>query len=194
MPCLTPYPFLRMLRRFATLSVGLLLLGLALPSSAQALPDDARLGPSDTLRDALTCRTAPRDLLGLLPRLRRERPDDFRQAERQYAEPLLDLYRLDLPVEAWGQTSDGIVIADNRVLMVIDAPADEVTGRLDDYLQQTESSPLAGALDEMHALIVYDGNVPGLENRVLVGCEYRFAELRLLEDPDQVIARPLTAR
>ncbi len=56
---------------------------------------------TDTLLDALTCRTSAGDIAGLLARLRRERPSEFVQTERQYGTPKMDLYRLDAPVDAW---------------------------------------------------------------------------------------------
>ncbi|WP_411834831.1 hypothetical protein [Pseudoxanthomonas mexicana] len=173
------------------LLAGALIAGMALAQDPPMLDDF----DDDALVEALTCRTAPQRLPALLPRLRHERPADFTQAERQYSLPLLDLYRLDAPVQAWGQTSDGIVIADNRVLMVIEGDADAVARQLDEYLQQSSASPLAGALDEMHALIVYPGDVPGLQGRVLLGCEYRFADLRLLDD-DALLphSHPITSR
>ena len=76
--------------------------------------------PSDTLLDALTCRTANGDLATLLQRLRRERPTEFTQTERQFSAPMMDLYRLAEPVQAWGHHSDAVVITDNRVLLLVD--------------------------------------------------------------------------
>lgn len=147
-----------------------------------ALPDPAgRSG--DTLLDALTCRTAIVDIAGLLPRLRRERPDEFVQTERQYASPMMDLYRLNEPVRAWGHESDGVIITSNRVLLVVEGPLEQAAAQLEHELQRTQDAPLSGALDDQHALVVYAGEQPGLDTRTLIGCEYRIPGLALLDDP-----------
>jgi len=147
----------------------------AVPSPAQA---------TDTLLDALTCRTSAGDIATLLPRLRRERPGEFVQTERQYGTPKMDLYRLEEPVPAWGNEGDAIVITDNRVLLLIDAPLDTATARLEQSLEDSRDAPLSGALDDLHALVVYAGEHPGMQGRTLIGCEYRAPELSLLADPD----------
>jgi len=139
--------------------------------------------PSDTLLDALACRTTGADLGGLLPRLRRERPAEFVQAERQYSAPPMDLYRLDEPVQAWGHRSDAIVVTDDRVLMLVDAPIDQAAAQLERALEESLAAPLSGALDEYHALVVYAGERPGLQGRTLIGCEYRIPGVSLLADP-----------
>ena len=74
---------------------------------------------TDTLLDALTCRTSAGDIGGLLARLRRERPSEFVQTERQYGTPKMDLYRLDAPVDAWGNEGDAVVITEDRVLLLV---------------------------------------------------------------------------
>ncbi|WP_454831132.1 hypothetical protein [Pseudoxanthomonas wuyuanensis] len=139
--------------------------------------------PSGILVDALTCRTPNADLPGLLARLRRERPADFRQTERQYTTPRMDLYRLARPVRAWGHESDAVLLTDQRVLLAVDNPLEQAVGLLEQELEQTRAVPLSGALDDMHALVIYSGDQPGLENRVLLGCEYRIPGLLLLDDP-----------
>lgn len=147
----------------------------------------------DPLIDALTCRSGTTDILGLLPRLRRDRPEDFVQTERQYSDPAMDLYRLESPVQAWGQHSDAIVITANRVLMVVDGSTDEVAQALEENLAQTESAPLPGALDDQHALVLYAEQRPGLSQRVLIGCEYRLPDLSLLDDPQDAWRKPPVA-
>lgn len=148
------------------------------PASAQDSVD----GTGDPLFDALTCRSGP-DIGRLLPRLRRERPDDFVQTERQYSNPPMDLYRLETPVRAWGHESDAVVITANRVLMVVGGSADDVARVLEASLADSEA-PLSGPLDDLHALVLYTEDRPGLQQRVLIGCEYRFPDLSLLDDPD----------
>ncbi len=139
--------------------------------------------PSNTLLDALTCRTAAADIAGLLPRLRRERPAEFVQTERQYSAPMMDLYRLDEPVHAWGHRSDAVVVAANRVLIAVEGPLEHAAMQLEQALEQSRDMPLSSAFDEQHALVVYAAEQPGLEDRVLIGCEYRIADLSLLDDP-----------
>lgn len=148
-----------------------------------SLTTTADAEPSDTLIDALTCRTPNADLPGLLTRLRRERPVDFRQTERQYATPRMDLYRLERPIRAWGHESDAVLLTDQRVLLAVDNPLEQAVGLLEQELEQTRAVPLSGALDDTHALVIYTGGHPGLENRVLLGCEYRIPGLLLLDDP-----------
>lgn len=154
----------------------------AAPASTNAPAQDSVDGTGDPLFDALTCRSGP-DIGRLLPRLRRERPDDFVQTERQYSDPPMDLYRLETPVRAWGHESDAVVITANRVLMVVGGSADDVARVLEASLADSET-PLSGPLDDLHALVLYTEERPGLQQRVLIGCEYRFPDLSLLEDPD----------
>jgi hypothetical protein len=168
---------------------ALLLAGTAMPLHAQTAatattPPVAPPGPTDTLRDALTCRTSIADVPGLLPRLRRERPTEFVQTERQYSAPMMDLYRLEEPVQAWGHLSDAVLITDNRVLLLVDSPIEQATTQLERALEESKDAPLSGALDDAHALVVYAAEQPGLQGRTLVGCEYRMPSLSLLADPD----------
>lgn len=171
----------------AFLALAAAWLASAAPASAQSVaeaPPAASAGtPSDTLLDALICRTTGTDLGGLLPRLRRERPAEFVQTERQYGNPPMDLYRLDDPVQAWGHRSDAIVITDNRVLLLVDDPIDQAAAQLERALEESRDAPLSGALDEYHALVVYAGERPGLQGRTLIGCEYRMPGVSLLADP-----------
>lgn len=169
------------------------LAGTAVPLSAQSAltpPPAPTDGPTDTLLDALACRTALADLRGLLPRLKRERPNEFVQTERQYSAPAMDLYRLDEPVQAWGHQSDAVVITDNRVLLLVDSPIEQATARLERALEESKDAPLSGALDDAHALVVYPGEHPGLQGRTLVGCEYRMPDLSLLANPDDAWRTP----
>ena len=145
---------------------------------------------TDTLLDALTCRTSPADISGLLSRLRRERPNEFVQTERQYGTPKMDLYRLDESVDAWGNEGDAIVITDNRVLLLVDAPIDTASTRLEQSLADSRDAPLSGALDDVHALVVYAGEQPGMQERTLIGCEYRAPGLSLLANPDDAWRTP----
>lgn len=153
------------------------------PPAVPAMPVADATTPSDTLRDALTCRTATADIAGLLPRLRRERPSEFVQTERQYSAPMMDLYRLNEPVHAWGHDSDAVVIADNRVLIAVEGPLEHAAMQLEQALEQSRDTPLSSAFDEQHALVVYAAEQPGLEDRVLIGCEYRIPDLSLLDNP-----------
>ena len=139
--------------------------------------------PSDTLLDALTCRTANGDLATLLQRLRRERPTEFTQTERQFSAPMMDLYRLAEPVRAWGHHSDAVVITDNRVLLLVDDSIEQAAAQLERALEDSRDAPLSGALDDFHALVIYPGEHPGLRQRTLIGCEYRMPGVLLLADP-----------
>lgn len=145
---------------------------------------------TDTLLDALTCRTSAGDIAGLLARLQRERPSEFLQTERQYGTPKMDLYRLDTPVDAWGNEGDAVVITDNRVLLLVDAPIDTASTRLEQSLVDSRDAPLSGALDDLHALVVYAGEHPGMQQRTLIGCEYRMPGLSLLTHPDDAWRTP----
>ena len=172
---------------------ALSLAGTRSPVAAQpavALPPAPAAGPTDTLLDALACRTPIADLPGLLQRLRRERPTEFVQTERQYSAPMMDLYRLEAPVRAWGHRSDAVVITDNRVLLLVDSPIEEATAQLERALEDSKDAPLSAALDDGHALVVYPGEHPGLQGRTLVGCEYRMPSLSLLADPDDAWRMP----
>ena len=71
------------------------------------------------MADALTCRISYERYPGLMQEIREEREEDFRQAYRQYSQPMLDVYRLEQPISAWGNESDVIVIAPNRVMMAV---------------------------------------------------------------------------
>ncbi len=172
---------------------ALSLAGARSPASAQAAVAPAPVpapGPTDTLLDALTCRTAIADLPALLQRLRRERPTEFVQTERQYSAPMMDLYRLEAPVQAWGHRSDAVVITDSRVLLLVDSPIEQATAQLERALEDSKDAPLSAALDDGHALVVYPGEHPGLQGRTLVGCEYRMPSLSLLADPDDAWRMP----
>lgn len=158
------------------------------PVAAPAVP--IAHADSDPLIDALTCRGDAGALPNLLSRLRRERADDFAQTERQYSNPAMDLYRLRDPVRAWGHDSDAIVITANRVLMVVPGPVETATKRLEDSLAGSAAEPLSGALDDQHALVVYEEERPGLQQRVLMGCEYKIEGLSLLDDPADAWRRP----
>ncbi|MEL1264276.1 hypothetical protein [Pseudoxanthomonas putridarboris] len=160
----------------------------ASPASSPPVAESAAIPsgadpPGDTLLDALTCRTSVADIASLLPRLRRERPDEFVQTERQYSSPMMDLYRLVEPVRAWGHESDAVVVTPNRVLLAVEGPLEQAAAQLEHELQRTQDAPLSGALDEQHALLVYAGDRPGLDTRTLIGCEYRIPDLSLLDDP-----------
>lgn len=169
----------------------LLCLAQSPPASTETPAADAAPA-SDVLLDALTCRTAAGDIAGLLPRLRRERPSEFVQTERQYSMPVMDLYRLDGPVHAWGHLSDAVVISHNRVLIAVDGPLEQAAMQLEQELEQSRDAPLSGAFDEQHALVVYPAEQPGLEGRVLIGCEYRIPDLSLLDDPADDWRKPAT--
>jgi hypothetical protein len=155
-------------------------------ASTAALPAVVNDDTGDALIDALTCRSDNVALPGLLSRLRRERPDDFTQTDRQYANPAMDLYRLEYPVQAWGHASDAIVITENRVLMVVPGPVDAATKRLEERLADSAAQPLSGALDDQHALVLYEEQRPGLQQQVLIGCEYRLQGLSLLDNPEDL--------
>jgi hypothetical protein len=148
---------------------------------------------ADALIDALTCRISYERYPGLMREIREEREEDFNQAYRQYSQPMLDVYRLQEPISAWGNQSDVIVIAPNRVMMAVAGALDAVTAQLEHALEQSSESPLSGALDDQHALVIFDADVPGLEGMVLLGCEYRIADISLLEDPEDAWRKPHAA-
>ena len=139
---------------------------------------------ADALADALACRIAYPRYSGLMREIRQERKDDFQQPYRQYNEPMMDVYALREPVQAWGNQSDTIVIASNRVMMAVKGTLDAVTASLEHALEESSQSPLSGALDDQHALVIFEATQPGLEGMVLLGCEYRIPDISLLEDPE----------
>lgn len=157
-------------------------------ASAQQVPygdpgtDDA-LPPGDALGDALACRSDGAGLRDLLPRLRRERPDEFVQTDRQYSQPMMDLYRLQAPVRAWGNSGDAIAVTRNRVMLGVRGSMEGISRRIDLELEASRDSPLPGVLDDAHVLVVYPADLPGLDGIVLLGCEYRIEGLSLLDDP-----------
>ncbi len=186
---------MRRSNRNATLALASALLAVSATLEAQVIAPPSPAPPSpvqatDTLVDALTCRTSAGDIAGLLSRLRRERPAEFVQTERQYGTPKMDLYRLDGPVDAWGNEGDAIVVTDNRVLLLVDAPIDTASARLEQSLEDSRDTPLSGALDDLHALVVYAGEQPGMQERTLIGCEYRMPGLSLLANPDDAWRTP----
>ena len=154
-----------------------------------AAPSSISVG-ADALADALTCRISYERYPGLMQEIRDEREDDFRQAYRQHSKPKLDVYRLEEPISAWGNESDVIVIAPNRVMMAVPGSLDAVTAQLEHALEQSSESPLSGALDDQHALVIFNAESPGLEGMVLLGCEYRIPDISLLENPDDAWRKP----
>ena len=151
---------------------------------ATALPGPADNVGADALADALACRIGYARYPGLMREIRAERQEDFRQAYRQYSDPMLDVYALREPVQAWGIESDTIVIAPNRVMMAIKGTLPAVTAHLEQRLEESSESPLSGALDDQHALVIFEAAKPGLEGMVLLGCEYRISDSSMLEDPE----------
>lgn len=148
-----------------------------------ATPPIASMVGADALIDALTCRIGNDRYSGVMEEIRNERPLDFRQTYRQYGTPMMDVYRLEDPVQAWGNESDTIVISPNRVMVAVEGSLDAITAQLEHSLQQSSQSPLSGALDDKHALVVFKAEQPGLEGMVLLGCEYRIQDISLLDDP-----------
>lgn len=138
---------------------------------------------ADALVDALTCRIGNDRYPRLMQEIRGERQDDFRQVYRQYSTPMMDVYYLEDPVQAWGSESDTIVIGPNRVMVAVEGSLDAVTAQLEHSLEQSSQSPLSGALDDKHALVIFEAEQPGLEGMVLLGCEYRIPGISLLDDP-----------
>ena len=178
----------------ASVALASVLLAASAAVAAQVVaPAPPALSPpvqtTDTLLDALTCRTSAGDIGGLLARLRRELPSEFVQTERQYGTPKMDLYRL-YTVDAWGNEGDAVVITDDRVLLLVDAPIDTASMRLEQSLADSREAPLSGALDDLHALVVYAGEHPGMQQRTLIGCEYRMPGLSLLANPDDAWRTP----
>ena len=55
-----------------------------------------------------------------------------------------------------------------------------MTAQLEHALEQSSESPLSGALDDQHALVIFNAESPGLEGMVLLGCEYRIPDISLL--------------
>ena len=170
--------------------LGLVLSAFAVLAQAQdgkpAIPETppiASMVGADALIDALTCRIGNDRYSGVMEEIRNERPLDFRQTYRQYSTPMMDVYRLEDPVQAWGNESDTIVISPNRVMVAVEGSLDAITAQLEQSLQQSSQSPLSGALDDKHALVVFKAGQPGLEGMVLLGCEYRISDISLLDDP-----------
>jgi hypothetical protein len=171
-------------------SLGMVLSALFVHAQAQdskpaipATPPIASVAGSDALVDALTCRIGNDRYPGLMEEIRNERQQDFRQTYRQYSTPMMDVYRLEDPVQAWGNESDTIVIGSNRVMVAVKGSLDTVTAQLEHSLEQSSQSPLSGALDDKHALVIFKAEQPGLEDMVLLGCEYRIPDISLLDDP-----------
>lgn len=154
--------------------------------SADAVPVQG----ADALADALTCRISTGRLPGLMQEFREERANAFAQTYRQYSAPIMDLYQLDAPVEAWGNASDAIVIAEQRVMMAVRGSLEDITKQLEQSLQDSSQSPLSGALDDQHALVIFKADQRGLEGMVLLGCEYRTPGLSLLDDPRDAWRKP----
>ncbi len=144
---------------------------------------------ADALLDALTCRIGNDRYAGLMEEIRHERPQGFHQTYRQYSTPMMDVYRLEVPVQAWGNESDTIVIGPNRVMVAVEGSLDAITAQLEHSLAQSSQSPLSGALDDKHALVIFEADQPGLEGMVLLGCEYRIPEISLLDDPEDAWRR-----
>lgn len=169
---------------------GVALYAFAILASAQdampaipAVPPAASAAGADALVDALTCRIGNDRYRGLMEEIRNERQEDFRQTYRQYSTPMMDVYRVDDPVQAWGNESDTIVIGPSRVMIAVKGSLDAVTAQLEHSLEQSSQSPLSGALDDTHALVIFEAEQPGLEGMVLLGCEYRIPDVSLLDDP-----------
>ncbi len=152
------------------------------PNREEAAPEVATT-VGDILGDALTCRTASAALPGLLSRLRNERPAEFMQTDRQYSQPIMDLYRLQTPIQAWGNEGDTIAITQDRVMLAVPGSMEEVSKRVDRELEASRNSPLPVVLDDTHVLVVYPAEQPGLEGFTLLGCEYRIDGLALLDNP-----------
>lgn len=144
---------------------------------------NAVVAGADALADALTCRIGNDRYPGLMEEIRNERPEDFRQTYRQYSAPMMDVYHLEDAVTAWGNESDTVVIGANRVMVAVEGSLDAVTAQLEQSLEQSSQSPLSGALDEQHGLVIFEAAQPGLEGMVLLGCEYRIPDISLLDDP-----------
>lgn len=162
-------------------------------ASTPTTPAPATAGSAqgaDALADALACRISNERLPGLMEEFREERAHAFAQTYRQYSAPMMDLYQLDEPVQAWGNTSDAIVIADQRVMMAVSGSLDDVTSQLEHALENSSASPLSGALDDQHALVIFKADQRGLEGMVLLGCEYRIPGLSLLDDPRDAWRKP----
>ena len=156
-------------------------------------PLPATAGPvqgTDALADALTCRISSERLPGLMEEFREERANAFAQTYRQYTTPIMDLYQLDAPVQAWGNRSDAIVIAEQRVMMAVRGSLEDITKQLEQSLADSSESPLSGALDDQHALVIFKADQRGLEGMVLLGCEYRIPALSLLDDPRDAWRKP----
>jgi len=152
----------------------------AIPATPVA---SASAAGADALLDALTCRISYDRYPGLMEEIRNERLEDFRQTYRQYSSPMMDVYHLQDPVQAWGNESDTIVIGPNRVMVAVKGSLDSVTAQLEHALEQSSQSPLSGALDDKHALVIFEAEQAGLEGMVLLGCEYRIPDISLLDDP-----------
>ena len=173
-------------------SLGLALYAFAILASAQegkpptpaAGIAGAHAAGADALLDALTCRISYDRYPGLMEEIRNERLEDFRQTYRQYGAPMMDVYHLGDRVQAWGNESDTIVIGPNRVMVAVQGSLDSTTAQLEHSLEQSSQSPLSGALDDKHALVIFEADQPGLEGMVLLGCEYRIPEISLLDDPE----------
>ena len=145
---------------------------------------------ADALADALACRISSERLPGLMEEFREERANAFAQTYRQYSTPMMDLYQLDAPVQAWGNDSDAIVIAEQRVMMAVRGSLEDITGQLEQSLENSSELPLSGALDDQHALVIFKADQRGLEGMVLLGCEYRIPGLSLLDDPRDAWRKP----
>ena len=159
-------------------------------------PLQAAAGPvqgADALADALTCRISSERLPGLMEEFHEEHANAFAQTYRQYSNPMMDLYQLDEPVQAWGNASDAIVIAEQRVMMAVRGSLEDITRQLEQSLEDSSASPLSGALDDQHALVIFKADQPGLEGMVLLGCEYRIPGLSLLDDPRDAWRKPRAA-
>ena len=175
-------------------ALGVALYAFAFLAPAQAQDSKPSLPPAptvaatsaagaDALVDALTCRIGNDRYPGVMEEIRNERQEDFRQTYRQYSAPMMDVYRLQYPLQVWGDESDTIVIGPNRVMVAVKGSLEAITAQLEHSLEQSSQSPLSGALDDKHALVIFETEQPGLEGMVLLGCEYRIPGISLLDDP-----------
>ena len=74
--------------------------------------------------------------------------------------------------------------------LAVSEPVDTASMRLEQSLADSREAPLSGALDDLHALVVYAGEHPGMQQRTLIGCEYRMPGLSLLANPDDAWRTP----
>lgn len=95
----------------------------------------------------------------------------FAKPVAQHGAPAADLYQLTAPVSALGYRSSQVVLTPARILLATQVePLPQVAARLG--LQSAPYAPAARVVRPTVSVVAFRLAHKGLENSVLVGCEY----------------------